>query len=663
MKKMFAAFAALFGAIVFAANAQAQSADPAIYGALPNVSEAAISPDGQTVALLQNIGEASAVLFYDLNDRSAQPVGVGVGKANARGIEWASNDHILLLVSQSQDVNTTSGLQTLEFFRWVTVSKSKEKASVIFGNEPGVFLPSAGTLVSVLPSDSKKVIFQRYSGSGQLTTNSRMGRLNNENEFAISLFTADLDNGRTKLLEAGNEYTVDWIVDKTGDPVARIDYQNRQEQRQIFTKPEGSSRFRMLTAMDEARGVGRTISFWGMSDKPNVALASTYDGSDKRSLVEFDLATGEIGNVLFQHDKYDFTEVVYDPAQAAATGVRFVEHMPQTYHLNEADRSMQASLAKAIPGATPMIVSKSADGSRMIVEVLYPDHPTQFFLYDKTARSLNMLSPSYSALDGKVAAKKESYDYVASDGTAIPGYLTVPSGASKQSMPVVVLPHGGPASMSTQAFSYWSFFYAARGYLVYEPNFRGSEGYGFNFRRAGYGEWGRKMQDDITEGVQKLIADGIADPDRICIAGASYGGYAALAGATLTPDLYACAVSVNGVSNLNGMLGHESRSGGLAADYWEVRIGSRFRDGDALDAVSPAKIADQAGPPILLIHGKDDIVVPVGQSRQMRSALRSAGKPHEYVELDGEDHWLSTTAARTEMLRASIEFIDQHIGR
>ena len=663
MKRLVAVIAALLTAMFVVSGAGAQKADPAIYGALPDVTEAQISPDGKTVALLQNIGASSAVLFYDLNNKGAQPIGVGVGKANARSIEWADNDHLLVLVSQSSRKATSGGIETIEFFRWLSVSKSDQKANLLFGNEAGFFIPSAGSFISDLPNEPGKVLFARISRSGHFSGGARTGRLNRDTVLAYSLFTANLKNGKTKLLKAGEDNTVDWVVSETGDPVARIDYNANQSRREIYTIPEGTSRFKLLTSIEEPRGAGSTISFYGMSDKPNIVLATTYAGGDKRSLVEFDLTTGGIGETLFRNSTYDISSVVYDPRKATATGVRFVDNLPRTYHLNEADRSLQASLAKALPGAAPMIVSKSADETRVIVEAIYTDHPKQFFLFDKNARSLNMLSPSYSALDGKVAANKEKYDYVSSDGLQINGFLTVPAGASKQSMPLIVLPHGGPESFSDQAFYYWPFFYAARGYLVYQPNFRGSDGYGFDFRAAGYGEWGRKMQDDITEGVQKLVADGIADPGRICIAGGSYGGYAALAGATLTPDLYACAVSVNGVSNLNGMLGRASQGSGLAEDYWEVRIGSRFRDGDALNAVSPAKIARRAGPPILLIHGKDDTIVPIEQSRQMRNALKTAGKPHEYVVLDGEDHWLSTSAARTEMLRTSIEFIDRHIGQ
>jgi dipeptidyl aminopeptidase/acylaminoacyl peptidase len=165
------------------------------------------------------------------------------------------------------------------------------------------------------------------------------------------------------------------------------------------------------------------------------------------------------------------------------------------------------------------------------------------------------------------------------------------------------------------------------------------------------------MKDDITEGVKSLIADGVVDPKRVCIVGGSYGGYAALIGATLTPDLYACAVSVNGVSSIGDLIGAKEGS----RDYWEARVG-RLADRASLHEVSPLQQAFRANAPILLIHGKDDTVVSVGQSRAMAKALKESNKTYELVELPGEDHWLSSGATRTEMLARSITFIDKYIG-
>lgn len=659
-----AGFAAIFAAAVFFTStftANAEPATPEMFGALPSVSEAVISPDGTRIAFLQKIENESAVIIHNLDNPSAKPVGARVGGLKARSIEWADNDYVLLLVSDTQRVQATTGLETIEIWRWVSVSAATGKTVILFGNEGNYYVGSAGTLVATTPDAPGDAIFERasYNAGAALAADTRLSK--SQNEIQLMLWQVDLDTGRQRRLEKGGPNTRDFVCDASGEPVVRIDYNPDRQERRILRLTSGAG-VKEIASFPEKRSDNTVVGVIGLSSNPGQLLVSRNDDSGKRSLVEMDLETGALGRVLFSDGVYDIDEIVYDAAAATATGVRYIDDLPRTFHLDPAYQKLQEQLRAALPGAAPMIVSRSADGERLIVEAVYTDHPDQIFLFDRASHHLDMISPTYEALDGKSFARKEKFDYAASDGVDIPGYLTVPAGAVKSGMPLVVLPHGGPAGRDDQTFDWWSFFYAARGYLVYQPNFRGSDGYGLDFRAAGDGEWGRRMQDDITEGVKKLIADGIADPSRICIVGGSYGGYAALAGATMTPDLYACSVSVNGVADLAAMIGRSARWSEEAEDYWDRRIGSRFRDREAIDQVSPAKIADRAGAPILLIHGKDDTVVPISQSILMRDALKAAGKPFEYVELDGEDHWLSSGKMRTEMLARSIEFIDRHIG-
>ena len=620
--------ARFLGAFYFAASlfsaAAAQPADPAVYGALPDVDEMAISPDGKTVAVLGAMNGEGVVIFDPIDDPEAKPTGVRVGSTNARRIEWGDNEHVLLLLSLSEDVRAVGGRTTIEFYRWLSVSSKTSKANRIFDNESGYYIADPGDYLAVKRDEPGKAIFARNSTRGRYRENETGSRMQSDSHFAYSTFTVDLESGGSRMKEMGEEDTVDWVAGPDGDPVARIDYNSDRELRELYVKRAGKNHLELVKTWPEPRGSGAVIGFHGLISGSRALAASFYGSGDTQSLVSVDPESGEITGTLFNNPDYDISAIVYDPLTASVTAVQYVDDLPRTYHLDETYRGLQDSLRKALPGAAPMIVSKSADGDRMIVEAVYTDHPKQFFLYDRKERRLDMLAPSYNKLDGVVYAKKEKFDYVSADGLKIPGYLTVPANAGKKNMPLIVLPHGGPESRADGSFDYWSFFYAARGYLVYEPNFRGSDGYGYEYRTAGYGEWGRKMQDDITDGVKKLIADGVADPDRICIVGGSYGGYAALAGATLTPDLYACAVSVNGVSDLPEMLGDQSKRSPLSEDYWEVRMGaSRFSPAE-LNAVSPAELAAQAGAPILLIHSKDDVVVPVAQSRMMRDALKSA---------------------------------------
>jgi dipeptidyl aminopeptidase/acylaminoacyl peptidase len=206
---------------------------------------------------------------------------------------------------------------------------------------------------------------------------------------------------------------------------------------------------------------------------------------------------------------------------------------------------------------------------------------------------------------------------------------------------------------------------ASRGYAVLQANFRGSTGYGYDWFDAGRGKWGDGlMQTDVEDGVAALIKNGFVDAKRVCIMGGSYGGYAALAGATLTPDRYACAVSVNGLSDPVALLANaENTSLGrksMTAEWWRRSMGD---DMDHLRAVSPIRNADKVHVPVLLIHGIDDSVVPIEQSRNMDSALRRAGKQVRYVELKGDDHWLSAASTRTQMLQEVEKFLAENLGR
>jgi dipeptidyl aminopeptidase/acylaminoacyl peptidase len=199
---------------------------------------------------------------------------------------------------------------------------------------------------------------------------------------------------------------------------------------------------------------------------------------------------------------------------------------------------------------------------------------------------------------------------------------------------------------------------------VLQANFRGSTGYGRSFMEAGYGEWGRKMQTDLSDGVRWLASEGIIDPERVCIVGASYGGYAAMAGMTLDAGVYRCGVAVSGVSDLRRMVNWEARQEGRndsqTVRYWNRFMGAARLNDRALDALSPAYLAQASAGPLLLLHGRDDTVVPIDQSRIMAEALRRADKPVEFIELQGEDHWLSRTETRHKMLSETVRFLERH---
>jgi dipeptidyl aminopeptidase/acylaminoacyl peptidase len=282
---------------------------------------------------------------------------------------------------------------------------------------------------------------------------------------------------------------------------------------------------------------------------------------------------------------------------------------------------------------------------------------------DLAKGTADIVGEAYPQLTDVALGEVRIINYKARDGAAVPAYLTLPPASPGKALPLIVLPHGGPEAHDDYAFDWWAQFLAAQGYAVLQPQFRGSTGFGEAWRAAGRRQWGKHIQDDVTDGVNAMVDQGIADAARVCIVGASYGGYAALAGAAFTPDLYRCAVSVNGVSDLPQMLAYEKNHSGDESDalaYWHDHIGSGF-DPEVIGR-SPLRAASQIKVPVMLMHAVNDTVVPQSQSEAMSRELNTLKKSVTYVRLPGEDHWLSQSATRTRMLEELQKFLAVQLG-
>jgi dipeptidyl aminopeptidase/acylaminoacyl peptidase len=328
-------------------------------------------------------------------------------------------------------------------------------------------------------------------------------------------------------------------------------------------------------------------------------------------------------------------------------------------------QSLQAGLEKAFPSTSVVAASTDITLKTAIVATDSPKNGISYYYLDRSTHHADPIIAAYPQLQPSDLGEMKPYSFRARDGLTVPGYLTLPPDKAAKNLPLVVFPHGGPQARTALSFEWYVQFLANRGYAVFEPNFRGSTGYGKAFMEKGYRQWGGAMQDDISDGVKALIADGTADPNRICIAGISYGGYAALAGAAFTPDLYKCAISIAGVSDVRqmvktdmaGMLSNSPLGSHLAAE-----VGDSSRDEAYLDSISPALHAERIRIPVLLMHGTGDATVQFAQSEEMREALKRAGHPPSFVTFDSDDHALSLPATRIQMLHAMETFIDKNIG-
>jgi dipeptidyl aminopeptidase/acylaminoacyl peptidase len=316
--------------------------------------------------------------------------------------------------------------------------------------------------------------------------------------------------------------------------------------------------------------------------------------------------------------------------------------------------------------ANVYVYDVSQDGKSFLLFVEGPRDPPAYYYYLTESKSIQTVGSSRGKLDDVLVPGVKVVSYKARDGKDLTGYLTTPANLSPGTKaPLVLYPHGGPEARDHLTFDPWVQYFVARGYAVFQPNFRGSDGFGKAFAESGYGEWGRKMQDDLSDAVKTLVDAGTADPARVCIVGASYGGYAALAGAALTPELYKCAVSVAGISDLDDFITWRKHNWGRDSEgytYWLKAIGDPDKDEQKLRAVSPVSLVDKIKVPILLIHGTDDGIVPIAQSRAMKKALDKSGRKTELIEIEKEGHSYWSDENEKLALASIDQFLWKNLG-
>lgn len=630
-------------------GAWAQSQTPApleAYGATPAIEHIQLSPSGDLIARITVTGETRVLAVTRLTDGANLFVG-DISVIKVRDLRWIGDARVLVVTSQTRDIGSL-GVPRSELFFGQVLDLETRRVVQALDRTPDVLgvLYGPATVRSTSDGDA---LFVRG--------------VNVANE-QINLHSIDLRTGRGRSVAYMDRTTEDYVLDPEGKVIAMARY-NERTGRWSLRLPEGQN-FREAWTVDAPvdtpafHGMGRTPRTIVISaDRPDLAQEEAGSGiSDV--LFEVNVDTGDWSRLPFDHHPnflvhHPRTRLMIGGGRTEADGVRYEFLDPL------AARRWQ-SVERAFKDKAPRLVSWNDALNRVVVFTDTGD-AGQYQLVDFNLGVADILADAYPAIAPEQVGAVRSIHYAAQDGLNIPAYLTLPPGVSDPSgLPLVVLAHGGPAARDVAGFDWWAQALASRGYAVLQANFRGSTGYGRAFLEAGYGEWGRKMQTDLSDGVRWLAAEGIIDPVRVCIVGASYGGYAAMAGLTLDSDVYRCGVSVAGVSDLRRMVNAEARQerhrDSQTVRYWNRFMGAARLNDRALDELSPAHLAASVDSPLLLIHGKDDTVVPIEQSRVMADALRRAGKPVEFVELPGEDHWLSRSETRRQMLVETVRFLE-----
>jgi len=396
-------------------------------------------------------------------------------------------------------------------------------------------------------------------------------------------------------------------------------------------------------------------------DNKNLFCLSNL-GRDKIALVEFDPVTAKEVRIIYENPDADISGADYSKLRKVLTVAYYETDKLQKHFLDTETEQIDNKIKAQIPDYQFNINYKSKDETKLLVYVSSDRYFGGYYLYDVKSGGLSKLADFKPWLNEQNMAEMKPVSYISRDGLSIQGYLTLPKGVKPEKLPVVINPHGGPWARDSWGFNPEIQFLANRGYAVFQMNFRGSTGYGRKFWESSFKQWGRTMQNDISDGVKWLISEGIADSSRIAIYGGSYGGYATLAGITLTPELYCCAVDYVGVANMFTFMK-------TVPPYWEPlrqmfyeMIGDPEKDSLLLAEVSPVFHADRIRCPLLVAQGANDPRVNINESNQMVEALKSRGVTVEYMVKDNEGHGFYNQENQFDFYRAMEKFLGTYMA-
>ena len=604
-------------------------------------SRARLSPDGRRFAFTVLRDEEIILSIFDSNTRrpvSAMRLG---DPDDFKWFRWVSNNRMLF------SVLGTDLRYDVRYSRLVA-----------YDIEPERFRPLT---IGRMSSDGDNIIYTADDGRYVLVSMAEgWGREPDVWRFDLTSEEHD-DEIRGVRVETRNPLVGSWLTDDAG--VVRIGLGVR-----------GSDSIGMRyrsSAEDEWRTVAQarfddddvldTWSFMGLRAGTDTGYSIAIPpGGDRRALMEFDFATGQLGQVVFQSEGEDVSSVRFDdrnePIAVSYAGDEFRREW-----LDPEIRRWRDMLGQALQGSAVTILDVADDRSRMLVQQSGPADPGALYVFTPATRDLALFAEYRPDVPAQALATPQPLRYEARDGTSIHGYLTLPRGREAQGLPLIVHPHGGPYGIRDwDSYDDLVQLLANRGYAVVQPNFRGSGGYGEAFELLGNGQIGRKMQDDLDDAVAHLVAEGIVDPDRVCIMGISYGGFAAAWGAIRNPEIYRCAVSYAGVMHFERQLDHDQDFlfGRSRGRHWD-RV-----DGDQtnfdLDDVSPAVQVSRLTRPFLLAHGALDTRVPFDQYELMVGRARRADVEIETLVLDDSGHGFWNEEDEKAYYDALLDFLERH---
>ncbi len=609
-----------------------------VYGKLPSIEAPRLSPDGQTMAFLSSVRGRRCLVIHPLAVGADSGHAVCPGNYEVRSFAWKNPDRLIVEVytqgqSHGDELRTQSRLVALDLNGRdaVPLAEPATERAVDFGQD---------RIIDMLPDDPGHVLVAAYRPDGD----------------SPDVVKVAIETGHRRTVVTGQDRIMNWKTDAQGE--VRVGVAVDDGMIKVYYRDDADGPFRLIRQVPAADASKFAVLAIGRD--PGTLWVASTERTGFRAVYRYDVATDRLLDAYASVPGADIDSLVVD--RGLPLGYGYTVDEPTMIYTDASFRLDAEQVAAALPQYHATVVDSAADGRRLLVLAGGGNRPGAYFILTR-ARNTATLEPLGAIrpdIPEAALAPVTPVAYAARDGLTIHGYVTLPPGrsmADKQPIPFVVLPHGGPSTRDVLGFDYLAQMIASQGYGVLQPNYRGSRGYGGDFEKAGFAQWGLKMQDDVTDGTQWLIDRKLADPRRICVVGWSYGGYTALMGAIKTPSLYRCAASMAGVSDLRRRLDRANQS-----RFADINLPRFDSDPAIIDANSPVLHADRIQIPVFLAHGRRDFTVSVEDSEAMEDALRRLGKPVETLYFDDDDHYLFREGDRIAFLKALAGFLTANLG-
>ncbi|MGJ8691409.1 MAG: alpha/beta hydrolase family protein [Thalassotalea sp.] len=613
------------------------------YGTIKEHSMLTISPDGGKIGYRIKKDKQDAYVVIELATNK-MVTGLDISEIDPKNAYFISETQLIFVASSYRKVPGYLGKHHISSAFIYDLAEKKIRQLVIPGKGVALAQSNVGRIIGISP-DKKYAYMPLYvkrGGGKPVYSLTKVSLVSKKTPYTMSLGLID---------------TRDYFVDRQGNLLARERYNDHTDKHSVEKYVDGN----WIEIFSEIAPI-RKRSFVGVTED-NQYLVMSKGHENQRAYFKFSLANGTISEPLFARKDKSVATVLSD-IQRVVYGVRYSGFKPSYDFINKKYETLMTSLQQSMPNNTFRISDHTPDWEKLVLYVEGQNISGNYLLFANN--KFQPLTNARPLIQGSQVHPVIETKYKAADGLTVPALVTYPKSKfeTKTKLPTIMLPHGGPQSYDRYGFDWKAQYFANKGFLVIQPQFRGSSGFGGKHIRKGRGEWGKKMQTDLTDGLAHFIAKGEVDPDRVCIVGASYGGYAALTGAVLSPDLYKCVISINGVSDLEKMLKTEIDDHGddhWVVSYWNKIIKNKSLDKNHLKNISPITHVKSVKAPVLIIAGKIDKVVPYEQSEDIYDELDDEDKDVTYVLLRDAGHHLIRNDTRLKTLQAIDKFIDKHM--